>query len=64
MKFLPDKARKQARKQAQAKSARMLEFQKVTDPMIGKVLRGEIPIEEYRAKVDEIRARHPYPDEE
>lgn len=30
------------------------------DPMVGQVLRGEVSLDEYTAKVAEIRARFPY----
>ena len=40
--------------------ARFEAFKAETDPLIGPVLRGEVSMDEYKAKVAEIRARHPY----
>lgn len=41
-------------------TARREAFAAEADPMVGRVLRGEIDLKVYRAKVAEIRARFPY----
>jgi hypothetical protein len=35
-------------------------FAAEADPMVGQVLRGEVSLDEYTAKVAEIRARFPF----
>jgi hypothetical protein len=41
-------------------AARRAAFVSEADPMVGQVLRGEVSLDEYTAKVAEIRARFPY----
>lgn len=48
---------------AQIRDARRAAFSAEADPLFFKVQRGEAKIAEYDAKVAEIRARHPYPEE-
>ena len=64
MKITADAARKRDQKREEARAARAEAFRREADPLLGKAMRGEIDMSEYRAKVDEIRARHPYPEEQ
>lgn len=48
---------------AQIRDARRAAFTAEADPLAFKVLRGEATQAEYEAKVAEIRARFPYPEE-
>lgn len=48
---------------AQIRDARRAAFTAEADPLAFKVLRGEASQAEYEAKVAEIRARFPYPEE-
>ena len=43
---------------------RFLAFQREADPLFFKAQRGEATIEEWQAKVTEIRSRYPYSDQE
>lgn len=52
----------QPRKEAQA--ARSAAYITEADPLFFKAQRGEATIEEWEAKVAEIRARYPYPTQE
>lgn len=47
----------------QIRDARRAAFAAEADPLAFKVLRGEVEQAEYEAKVAEIRARFPYPQE-
>lgn len=47
----------------QIRDARRAAFAAEADPLAFKVLRGEVTQAEYEAKVAEIRARFPYPQE-
>lgn len=47
---------------ASIKSARAAAYKDEADPIFFKAQRNEATIEEWTAKVNEIRARHPYPD--
>jgi len=49
---------------AEARAARRHAFQIEADPLFFKAQRGEAAIADYHAKVAEIRARFPYPDED
>ena len=46
---------------ATAKRNRAAAFASEADPLFFKVQRGEATIEEWEAKVEEIRTRYPYP---
>lgn len=48
---------------AGAQTARAAAYRDEADPLFFKAQRGEAAIEEWQAKVDEIRARFPYPSE-
>lgn len=48
---------------AQIREARRLAFTVEADPLAFKVLRGEATQAEYEAKVADIRARFPYPED-
>jgi len=48
---------------AQIRDARRAAFADEADPLAFKVLRGEAKQADYEAKVAEIRARFPYPQE-
>lgn len=45
---------------AQIPDLRRYAFIEEADPLFFKAQRGEIPIEQWTAKVDEIRLRYPY----
>ncbi len=47
--------------QMQARQQRSAAYAIEADPLFFKAQRGEATIEEWQAKVDEIRARYPYP---
>ena len=47
----------------QAQSARSAAYTTEADPLFFKAQRGEATIEEWQAKVAEIRSRYPYPQE-
>lgn len=49
---------------AEARAARAEDFADEADPLFFKVQRGEADPAEYTAKIAEIRARHPYPEEQ
>lgn len=49
---------------AEVRAARKAAYEAETDPMAGRVLRGEITLETYTAAVDAIRARLPMPEDE
>ena len=51
----------QPRKEAEA--FRSAAYQREADPLFFKYQRGEATKEEWEAKVEEIRARYPYPNE-
>lgn len=46
----------------EAKKARQSAYQRESDPIAFKVLRGEATTEEYIAVVESIKTRFPYPD--
>lgn len=48
---------------AQVRDARRAAFAAEADALAFKALRGEVSLETYQAKVAEIRARLPYPEE-
>jgi hypothetical protein len=48
---------------SQAREARRKAYEAETDPLFGKVLRGEISADYFKARCEEIRARYPYPEE-
>jgi len=52
-------AQEQALKTAQ--SSRAAAYVAEADPLFFQANRGEATMEEWRAKIDEIRARYPYP---
>ncbi|SDW78573.1 hypothetical protein [Roseicitreum antarcticum] len=64
MRIVADPAAKRAAKIEKARAARRRAFQVETDPLIGKVLRGEISADDYAAHVAQVRARFPYPEED
>lgn len=45
------------------KEARKVAYTSEADPLFFKAQRGEATIEEWEAKVEEIKARYPYPAE-
>ena len=47
----------------QAQAARSAAYTAEADPLFFKAQRGEATIEEWKAKVAEIRSRYPYPQE-
>ncbi len=59
---LADEAFEQPERE-KARACRQEAFEAETDPMAFEVLRGEVPMETYQARVAEIRARFPYPKE-
>ena len=46
---------------SEAKQQRALAYAQESDPLAFKVMRNEVTQEEWEAKVEEIRARYPYP---
>jgi hypothetical protein len=50
-------AREKARRDRQAA------YTSETDPLMGKVLRGEMTAQEFTERCEEIRRRYPYPEE-
>lgn len=61
-KYVADPRAKRAAKREEVRKAREAAFHKETDPLVGKVLRGEMSKEEYAARCDGIRKRYPYPE--
>ena len=53
-----------AKQVEEAKANRAAAFQQESDPLYFKAQRGEATLEEWQDKVDEIRNRYPYPDED
>lgn len=51
------------KQRAEVQVARAAAYRDEADPLFFKVQRAEAKIEEWQAKVDEIRARFPYPGE-
>jgi hypothetical protein len=47
----------------EAKKNRMLAYEQESDPLFFKVQRGEADMQEWKDKIEEIRARYPYPEE-
>jgi hypothetical protein len=47
-----------------AQRERAAAYASEADPLAFKMLRGEITKEEWEAKIEEIRVRHPYPEQE
>jgi hypothetical protein len=45
-----------------ARAARAAAYSAEADPLFFKTQRGEATVEEWEDKVQEIRARHPYPE--
>ena len=45
-----------------AKENRSKDYAREADPLFFKAQRGEVAIEEWQTKVEEIRARYPYPE--
>lgn len=62
-KYVADPKAKRAAKREETRKAREAAFREETDPLIGKVLRGEMTKKEYRARCEKIRERLPYPPE-
>ena len=58
----PDEDAK-AQQLAEAKANRANAYAQESDPLFFKAQRGEATIEEWQAKVDEIRDRFPYPED-
>ena len=58
----PDEDAK-AQQLAEAKANRANAYAQESDPLFFKTQRGEATIEEWQAKVDEIRDRFPYPED-
>ena len=46
---------------AEQRIKRLAAFRDEADPLLFKAQRGEATMEEWQAKVEEIRARYPYP---
>jgi hypothetical protein len=46
-----------------AQRERAAAYSTEADPLFFKVQRGEVPQEEWEAKIEEIRQRYPYPEE-
>lgn len=46
------------------KADRARAFRDLSDPLIGKLLRGEITEAEFQTVADKIRAANPYPEDE
>lgn len=49
---------------AKAMKARERDYAREADPLKARVDRGDATREEWLAKIEEIRARHPYPEEQ
>jgi len=47
--------------EAEQRSRRLTAFRDEADPLLFKAQRSEATMEEWQAKVEEIRARYPYP---
>ena len=60
-KYTADPERQRQRKRELQRKARQHAFENETDPLIGKLLRGEITQDEYDARCAKIRERFPYP---
>ena len=58
----PDEDAK-AQQLAEAKASRANAYAQESDPLFFKAQRGEATMEEWQAKVDEIRGRYPYPED-
>ena len=58
-----DAAKVAAKKAAEAKRSRAAAYTAEADPLFFKAQRGEATLEEWQAKVDEIRERFPYAEE-
>ena len=61
----PDSLKRAAEADARAahdaiRAARAAALRTEADPLVGQVLLGEVSLDDYRAKVAEIRARFPY----
>lgn len=48
----------------QSRQSRAAAYTTEADPLFFKAQRGEVTIEEWQAKIEEIRQRFPYPSEE
>jgi hypothetical protein len=57
-----DQAKVQELAQEKARVARAAAYAAEADPLFFKAQRGEATAEEWDAKVQEIRVRHPYPE--
>ena len=57
-----DHAKVQELAQQEARAARAAAYSAEADPLFFKTQRGEATAEKWEAKVQEIRARHPYPE--
>ena len=55
-----DAAKVAAKQAAEAEVSRKAAYQAEADPLFFKAQRGEATLEEWQAKVDEIRERFPY----
>ena len=58
-----DEAKLAAKKAAEAEANRKAAYTAEADPLFFKAQRGEATLEEWQAKVDEIRERFPYAEE-
>ena len=58
-----DAAKLAAKKAVEAEANRAAAYTAEADPLFFKAQRGEATIEEWQAKVDEIRDRFPYPED-
>jgi hypothetical protein len=58
-----DPAKAQAQKKAMQEAARQAAYSAEADPIAMQMLRDEATKEEWLAKIDEIKARYPYPEE-
>ena len=58
-----DPAKVAERQKTEAKANRAAAFQAEADPIFFKYQRGEATEQEWLDKIEEIRARYPYPEE-
>ena len=58
-----DPAKAQAQKKTMQEAARQAAYTAEADPIAMQILRDEATKEEWLAKIDEIKARFPYPEE-
>jgi hypothetical protein len=58
-----DPAKVQKQKKSQQEALRQAAYASEADPIAMQMLRNEATKEEWLAKIDEIKARYPYPEE-